>query len=108
MKKFKISLSVIAFAFAIGLSAFTIPETKVTDAWFQINDLSHKDDPASYTYTGTSSPCPSGSLTLCAIRGTRDVAPNTNRPTPASLAAAKTASSNWTAEAAGQVDFKNP
>ena len=106
MKKFKISLSVIAFAIAIGLSAFTVPVTKVTDAWFTITNRSLPNVAASYTYYGVTPSC-SGTDELCAIKGIKNTSLPT-QPTQASVNSASTASSNFTHAVTDQVDFQTP
>ena len=103
MKKIKVSLTAIAIVIAVGLSSLTIPDTKLADGWFTIQNLSAPDQAASYMYSGTSSPC-SGSTALCAIQGTRDPS-NLNQPLQSSVDADKTASNNFTQPAQGKVTF---
>lgn len=103
MKKIKVSLAAIAIVIAVGLSAFTAPDTKLADGWFTITDASHPGVASSYTYSGASSPC-SGTTALCAIQGTRNPA-NLNQPLQSSVDADKTASNNFTQPAPGKVTF---
>ncbi|HSV10123.1 MAG TPA: hypothetical protein VLI68_05100 [Hanamia sp.] len=105
MKKFKISMiAVVAIVMGIAASAFTVPKTNLTDAWFTINTGSDPNLASSYTYVGTTSPC-SGSTQLCAIEGVRDGS-NPDQPLQSSVDDAATASSNFTQPVSGQVEFK--
>jgi hypothetical protein len=105
MKKFKISMiAVFAIVMGIAASAFTVPKTNLTDAWFTINGSSDPSLATSYTYSGQTSPC-SGNDVLCAIEGTQDPLHPT-QPRQMDVNSAKTASSNFTVPVAGQVDFK--
>lgn len=106
MKRFKISIfAVIAIVMGIAASAFTAPQTNLSDGWFTLNANSDPTQASSYTYSGTTSPC-SGSDVLCAITGTKD-AMNPTRPQQSDVNAAYSASNQFKNPVSGQVDFKN-
>jgi len=107
MKKFKISLfAVIAIAMGIAASAFTAPvKSPTVNQWFTYDGSGPLNDPASYTYSGTTATC-SGHVQFCEFKGIRQASPNDMLPTQSSLDNASSQSNDFSIEKTGLVVFQ--